>query len=187
MKFVRFTCAGLALVFMSACAPLMAPPYSADFAALDKLKRQANDKVAVGTVQPRDSAAPVNKISLRAASLVSASGSFAQYLEDALISDLREIAIYDAKADVRIDAVLVKNNIDIGGFSTGTGDIAVDVTVSRTGKNLLTKRYAATTSFESSFAGAVAIPKAQSEYGTLVRTLLSQVYADADFVNAIKK
>jgi hypothetical protein len=165
----------------------VAPPYSADFAALDQLKRQGNDKVAVGTVQPRDKAAPVNTISLRAASMVAASGSFAQYVEDALISDLREIDIYDAKADVRIEAVLVKNVIDIGGFSTGTGGMAVDVTVSRTGKGLLTKRYAASTTFESSFVGAVAIPKGQSEYGTLVRTLLSQVYADADFSNAIKK
>ena len=57
----------------------------------------------------------------------------------------------------------------------------------RAGTERLRKTYQARTSFESSFAGAVAIPKGQIEYPSLVRTLLRNVYTDPAFVAAIAK
>ncbi|PLC48420.1 hypothetical protein CR159_17950 [Pollutimonas subterranea] len=39
----------------------------------------------------------------------------------------------------------------------------------------------------SSFAGAVAIPKGQSEYPNLVRVLLQKVYEEPAFIDAVKK
>ncbi len=187
MSLFRMSLAGLAMAGLTACAPMMAPPYPSNYAALDQLKKQPNSKVAVGTFEPRDPAAPVNKISLRAASMVSPSGSFAQYLEQALISDLREIAIYDAKAGVRVDASVKKNDIDISGFSEGKGTMEVDLTVRRGETVALKKLYAASIQFPSSFMGNVAIPRGQSEYGNLVSALLGKIYGDADFIAAIKQ
>ena len=63
----------------------------------------------------------------------------------------------------------------------------VELTVTRNAKATLKKTYSVKTTFESSFAGAVAIPKGQAEYGNLVRTLLGKVYADPEFINALKK
>lgn len=187
MSLLRLLASCLAVAVFSGCSTLAPPPYSADYQVLDQLKKQPLDKVAVGTVQPRNPDSPVNKISLRAASLAGPKGTFAQYLEDALIQDLKEIAVFDASAGTRIDATILKNSIDISGFSTGTGGMDVELTVTRNAKTTLKKTYSVKTTFESSFAGAVAIPKGQAEYGNLVRTLLGKVYADPEFINALKK
>lgn len=184
---IRLLACGAAVAALSGCAALVAPPYSADYSALDQLKKMPLQKVAVAPVQPRDAAAPVNRIGLRGASLVGPKGTFAQYLEDALVQDLSEVSAYDPAADLRLDATLVKNKLDISGISTGNGEMEVGIVLSRRGSTVLKKTYAAKTTFESSFAGNVAIPKGQLEYANLVRALLAKVYADADFINALKK
>lgn len=187
MGMLRLAALGLAVAALQGCASFYAPPYSANYEALDRLKRVPLERVAVGPVQPSDTTAPVNQIKLRGAMLRAPKGNFAQYLEDALIQDLRELAVFDASAGVRIDAVIRRNEIDVSGISTGTGAMEVDLTVSRDGVAVLSKTYRADISFESSFAGAVAIPRGQIEYANLVRALLGKVYADSEFVNAIKK
>jgi len=80
---------------------------------------------------------------------------------------------------------LLNNEIAVGGIATGSGFMEVELTVTRKGEQRLKKKYTARTSFESSFAGAVAIPKGQSEYPILVRALLREVYSDPQFVSAI--
>ncbi|MCW7540930.1 hypothetical protein OOT46_24215 [Aquabacterium sp. A7-Y] len=154
---------------------------------MDALKQAPIERLSVGPLQPRDPAAPVNRLSLRGANLVAGQGSFAQYLEAALIQDLREISVYDPAAQTRIDGTILQNEINVADFSTGTGLMEVELRVTRAGQTRLKKVYRTETRFESSFAGAVAIPKGQSEYGYLVRTLLGTVYADPEFINAIKK
>jgi hypothetical protein len=186
MSVFRLAASGLAVAMLAGCAALVAPPYSADYSALDKLKGASIEKTAVAPVQPRDASAAVNKISLRGASLQAAQGTFAQYLEDALIQDLKEVSAYDPKAGTLISATILKNDVDVSGFSKGTGTMTVRFTVTRAGATRLDKTYAAATEFESSFAGNVAIPKGQGEYGHLVQTLLGKVYADPEFVNALK-
>jgi hypothetical protein len=171
---------------ISGCASFSAPSYSADYSALDSLKRAGAGKASVGKVEPQDPNAKVNHITLRASALNVSGGTFSNYLENALISDLTEAGRFDANSKKHIDIVLVRNNIDISGISTGTGDIAIDLTISESGKTLLQKNYSASKTFESSFAGAVAIPKGQAEYPNLVRELLAQVYADQAFIQAMR-
>nr|WP_259371898.1 hypothetical protein [Caldimonas mangrovi] len=172
---------------LTGCASFIAPPYSPHFETLDSLKKQPIDKVAVGQVQPTDPAAPVNRITLRGSSLSSPHGTFAKYLEKALEQDFKELSVYDPAASTRVDATIVKNDIDISGINTGTGVMEVEVKVHRGTEQRLKKTYQATTEFPSSFAGAVAIPKGQAEYGNLVRSLLRKVYEDQAFINALKK
>jgi hypothetical protein len=173
-------------VLTTGCASLVAPAYSPDYPTLDRLKTGQLEKVTVGTFQPQDPQAPVNKITLRGASLATSQGTFAQYLESAMRSDLNELRLLDPNAQTRVDATLLKNDIDISGFSIGTGVISVALTVSKRGARVLEKTYTTNTEFESSFAGAVAIPKGMNEYPTLVRMLLRTIYSDPAFINAIK-
>jgi len=63
----------------------------------------------------------------------------------------------------------------------------VTLTVMRDGQKKLSKSYKANTSFESSFAGIVAIPAGQAAYPQLVRALLREVYSDPQFIAAIAK
>lgn len=176
-----------AVVALSGCASFVAPAYSPDYPSLDRLKKVSIDKVALGSFQPRAVDAPVNRITLRGATLAPPNGTFAEYLENAIRSDLTELRVLDANASTRVDATLLQNDIDISGFSEGEGRIEVKLTVSKKGVPTLEKAYSATTRFESSFAGNVAIPRGQSEYPNLVRALLQTIYADPAFVTAIQK
>lgn len=186
-RYLSFAAVCLTAFLATGCAQLVAPPYSADYAVLDQLKRAQPDKTAVAAFQPTDPKHEVNHLTLRAARLNSASGSFAKYLEDALIGDLKEISVYDPSAHTRIDAVILHNEMAIGGISTGEGLMDVELTVTREGVQRLHKTYKARTSFESSFLGGIAIAKGQSEYPNLVRTFLRNVYSDPAFIAALAK
>ncbi len=168
------------------CANLVAPSYSADYAAVDNLKHSKLNKMALGKVQPDDVRAKVNQISLRGANLTAGDTTFAGYLERAMTNDLQEAGLYDASAAHRIDIVLIKNDIDVSGFSQGVGQIEIELTLTASGKIVLKKNYATTTQFESSFAAAVAVPKGQIEYPNLVRALLSKIYRDQAFLLAMQ-
>jgi hypothetical protein len=170
----------------SGCATFVAPTYSPDYSALDSLKRQKISKIAIEPVEPKGQTEKVNKITLRGATLASPSGTFAQYLEDAIKSDLIDANLLDPNSFFRLFVFLLNNNIDVAGFSTGYGTIEANFKINRNGTVVFDKRIAAKTEFESSFAGAVAIPKGQNEYPNLVRILLKKLYTDKDFINVLQ-
>ena len=172
------------VVLTTGCAPLLAPPYAADYETLDRLEATRPGPVALTKAQPIEAEEKVNTVRLRSARLLSPSGSFAQYLQDALMRDLSEISVYDPKAPTRIAARILVNEIDLGVIN-GTGRMDVEVTVTRDGTQRLRKTYRAETAFDSSYASIVAVPAGQAAYPRLVRALLRQVYADPQFVAAI--
>jgi 2-hydroxychromene-2-carboxylate isomerase len=176
--------AALVLLTLTGCAPLLAPPYAADYETLDRLEATRPGMVAVAKAEPTDPQEKVNTVRLRSARLLSPSGSFAQYLQDALMRDLSEISVYDPKAPTRIAARIVVNDIDLGVIN-GTGRMDVEVTVTRDATQRLRKTYRAETAFDSSYASIVAVPAGQAAYPRLVRALLRQVYADPQFVAAV--
>ncbi|WP_418130070.1 hypothetical protein ABL849_31390 [Variovorax sp. 375MFSha3.1] len=173
-----------AAVLATGCAPLLAPPYAADYETLDKLEATRPGPVALAKAQPTDADDKVNTVRLRSARLLSPSGSFAQYLQDAMMRDLSEISVYDPKAPTRIAARVLANEIDLGVIN-GTGRMDVEITVTRDAMQRLRKTYRAETAFDSSYASIVAVPAGQAAYPRLVRALLRQVYADPQFVAAI--
>ena len=174
-------------VLATGCVSLIAPPYSANYTALDQLRLSRPEPAAVAAVQPEDPKHAVNNLSLRGSPLRSGNGTFAKYLEDALIGDLKEISVYDANSQTRIAASILRNEMNVGDIATGNGLMEVEFTVTRNDARRLRKTYSARTTFESSFAGAVAIPKGQIEYPNLVRSLLREVYTDPAFVAALAK
>ena len=172
-------------VLASGCT-LVAPNYTPDYTALDSLKRQKLSKVAIESVKPRDLSAEVNKISLRGSSLVSSYGSFAQYLEQALISDFTDSNMLDPMSSVRLSTTLLKNDINVAGIVTGNGMIEAEFNVMRDSNVAFDKILSAEIQFDSSFMGSVAIPKGQTEYPNLVRALLKKLYTDKEFIQALK-
>ncbi|MEJ1163011.1 hypothetical protein V9K97_04880 [Variovorax sp. CCNWLW186] len=173
-----------AAVLSAGCAQLAAPPYAADYEALDRLEATRPGMVAVAKVQPTDPGDKINTLSLRRARLLSPSGTFAQYLEDALMRDLGEISAYDPKAPTRIAARILVNELDLGVIN-GTGRMDVEVVVTRANAQRLRKTYRGEIAFDSSYANIVAVPAGQAAYPRLVRALLRQVYADPQFIAAI--
>lgn len=186
MFIARLGLLGAVLVLASGCAQFVAPSYTPEYEALERLKRAGIVKVTVGTVGPKAEDATVNRLSLRLTGLKAPRGTFADYLEDALVNDLKDISVYDPKSDARIDATILHNEIDVSGLSTGTGRMDVALVVTRGGQPRLSKTYSATTTFDSHLMANIAIPKGQAEYARLVSSLLAKVYGDADFVASLK-
>ncbi len=180
--------APLTVAFLvSGCGSFKAPAYSPRYETLDQLKKQSIEKMSVGKVQPSDPDAAINRITLRGSLLTSPKGTFASYLEDAIRSDLMEMDFYDETSSTQIGATILKNDIDVSGFGTGYGAMEINLVVKKLEALVFEKIYSANTQFDSSFAGAVAIPKGQSEYPSLVRALLQKVYEDPAFIDAVKK
>lgn len=138
------------------------------------------------TVQPTDPNHGVNKISLRGTGMRSPSNTFAKYLENALVQDLKEISAFSPDASTRLSATIVTNDVSVGNIATGTGTMEVALTITRDGQQRLAKTYKADITFESSFAGMVAVPAGQVAYPQLVRALLSEIYSAPAFAAAIR-
>ncbi|MGV3581605.1 MAG: hypothetical protein ACO1N8_04800 [Methylophilus sp.] len=186
MKIIRMLALMMLAFNLFGCASLLAPSYSPDYETLDKLKKLNLQKMAVADFQPSDPNSPINKIGLRGGSLKAPEGTFSVYLENAIRSDLKEIGILDQASNTKLVATIIKNDIDISGISKGSGILEAKLTISKNGNQTFEKLYSATTSFESSFAGAVAIGIGQKEYPNLVRAFLKEVYSDSDFISAVQ-
>jgi hypothetical protein len=174
-----------AVSILAGCVGIKTPTYSSDYVAIDALKAYKLKKVAVEDVAPKDVEDNVNKITLRGANLVVENGTFATYLQNAMINDLKEISIYDKNSSIKLNLTILKNDIDVSGFSTGTGEMEIALRIVGPNGVLLEKNYYAVTQFDSAFGAIVAVPKGQSEYPKLVQKLLSTVYSDQQFINAI--
>jgi hypothetical protein len=181
----RFAFAALivAVSGFSAGCSLLAPTYTATLLNVQTLKDGGDSKVSVTEVTASDLPA----ITLRGSSLSSPyAGSYANYLAEALKQELELSGRLAADASVQVSAVLLKNEIDASGFSKGEGDIEARFTVKKGNELRYEQVKTAHTEWESSFAGAVAIPRGQQEYPHLVQTLLGSLFADQAFMAALK-
>lgn len=172
---------------LSGCAGYKTPTYSPDYVTLDSLKTYKLKKLAVENVKPESLDEKVNKITLRGGELIVDGGTFATYLGNAIKNDLSEINAYDPTSKNKIEVTLLKNDIDVSGFSIGTGEIEILLKVTNGSDVILESNYSANTKFDSAFSGIVAIPKGQSEYPKLVKKLLANLFSDKQFINAIKR
>ncbi len=174
-------------LFLTGCASFQVPDYSPNYKTIDHLKTNNIEKMSIGEVQPTDPNASVNHISLRGGKLISPYGTFANYLKNAIRSDFIDIGIYDPTSTTEINAIILKNDIDISGISTGTGVMEIDFSVKKKGTILFEKTYSANIQFESAFSGNVAIPRGQIAYPDLVRQLLQTIYTDKEFIEVVTK
>lgn len=186
-RYFKFGSLAATALLVTGCAQFLAGPYTADFQALDRMKATKPDTLAIAAVQPTDRAHSVNRLSLRGAALLSPSGTFSKYLEDALVSDLKEARIYDAASRTVLHAVILKNEVDIVGVSVGHATMEVQLRITHDGQPRLDKRYSASVSFDSHFMGSIAIPAGQTAYASVVRELLRNMYSDPQFTAAIGK
>lgn len=174
-----------ALVFLSGCS-MVAPKYSFSPDQVQTLRDATLAPANVGDVVAAGPDAHNDSISLRGSGMHSPYGSYAKYLQEALTQDLREARLLDPHSSLEISAVLLKNDIDAAGFSTASANIEARFTVKRAGQIKFEKTKSAHIEWGSNFIGAIAIPRAQEHYPTLVSALLSKLYADADFLQALK-
>ena len=175
-----------ALIALCGCTQ-MAPRYTASVENIQKLRDTGSGKVKVGKFEDDSaSASKLESISLRGSTMVSPYGKYTAYLEEALKSELGAAGLLDAGANVEISGVLLKNDVDVSGFSEASAELDARVIVKRGSAIRFDKTQHAKITFESSFAGAVAIPRGVQSYPNLVQKFLSDLYADPAFLAALK-
>jgi hypothetical protein len=114
-------------------------------------------------------------------------GSFSNYLAEAIKQELALAGKLKESADIEVSGVLLKNDIDVSGLSVGIGEIEARFIVKKNGISQYEAVKSVKTRFESSFMGAVAVPKGQQEYPNLVRALVGELLQDSLFVKALKR
>lgn len=176
-----------ALAILSVGCAMQAPPYSPLVDHAELLRKTAPAGIALGSFSVQAGAVGATGIGLRGNTMSSPVGSdYAAYLADALQRELTLAGKLDPKSRIVVSGVLLKNDISAGGMSTNSGEIEASFAVVADGQERYRRTLRAEASWDSSFIGAVAIPKAQAQYPLLVQKLLGQLFSDAAFAAALR-
>ncbi|MDR3426870.1 hypothetical protein [Silvimonas sp.] len=167
---------------------IVAPKYSPSIPNVGQLKSAGDFNAKVGKFTSVDgSPGNANPISIRGSGMHSPyNNSYAEYLAAAIAQELELAGRLNPGSQLEISGLLQKNDLDGSGMNTGTGDIQARFVVKKAGAIVYDQVKVAHIEWESSFAGAIAIPKAQQSYPDLVSKLLETLYADNNFINALK-
>ena len=104
------------------------------------------------------------------------------YLE----AELEKAGLLAPMSDTSITADIQENEVDAFGVNTGEASVRVEFRVVRGGQTVFRKTVSAVHSWESSFIGAIAIPRAQASYPKLIEKLLANLYAEPDFKKVLE-
>lgn len=182
----RMIAVALATIVVSGCA-MQAPRYQPSIDNVELLKKSLVQPVALGAFTIRPGLASGSSIGVRASGMTSPVGAdYAAYLAEALRQELELAGKLGPKSTVEISGVLIKNDIAAGGFSTNSGEIEAQFIVKAGGQVRYDAIKRAEQSWESSFVGAIAIPKAQQQYPLIVQQLLHSLLEDPKFLSAIR-
>lgn len=169
----------------SGCS-MVAPRYSPSLENVQQLKDAGVQTAKIGAFESTPGKGNPKSISLRGSSMSSPyDGSYGQYLAEALKQELSLAGKLAADADIEVTGALQKNDIDTA-IGTASGDIAARFVVTRGGTVRYDQVKTVRDEWESSFVGAVAIPRAQQRYPVMVQKLLAALYADPAFMQALK-
>jgi hypothetical protein len=174
--------------FLVGCAG-PAPNYAPSIDNVEALKKiEGATPVKTGAIGVTAGMPGAASLSLRANTMTSPVGSnYGDYIAAALRQELELAKLHNPQSGVEISGTLLKNNIDAGGISTNAGQIEARFVVTANGQVRFDKVKQVERKWESSFAGAVAIPLAANNYPLMVQSLVGALVTDPDFIKAIRK
>ena len=179
----RITLLTIALT-LGACS--VAPPkYAPSYKNVQVLK-EANQPVEVAPFKGVNTS--VGAITIRASPLSSPYGKdLVHYIQTALESEFTKAGLLKKGSSTKLTAVIEENDLDTSSdFSVGKGVLKAKFKVTKQGNAVYNKSISVTSSWESSFIGAIAIPGAAEAYPKLVEKLLKKLYSDKSFINSLK-
>ncbi len=173
-------------VLLSACAGQM-PPHSASAGNVQQLRGSDMSPVSVGAFKlaAGKPESMDTSITSRASSMTPPQGSISAYLRDALIAELKAAGKFDASAPVAISGELTESELNTN-MGTADGALGARFIVTEGDAAKYDQDHRVSASWESSFVGAIAIPKAYQEYFALYQKLFAKLFADPTFAKATK-
>lgn len=176
----------LASLFIAGCAG-PAPHYAPSIDNVEAFKKSGIAPSNIGTVTVAADLPGGKILSLRANTMVSPVGAnFGDYIAMALRQELELAKLFYAQSGLEISGALLRNNIDAGGISSNEGQIEARFVVKRGGQVRFDKVKRIEHKWESSFAGAVAIPLAANNYPVMVQKLIGSLLADPEFIQSLR-
>jgi hypothetical protein len=173
------------LTVLAACS-VVATPYSPSVENIQTLKNAAPVHARIGDFRSQDGGHNEYPVRVRANVMRSPVGdSFAAYLANAVTQELTLAGSLSPAAQVELDGVLLENNVDVG-IGTGVGVISARFVVKRDHAVRYDQVKTVRGEWDSSFAAAIAVPKATQQYPLVVQKLLGELYADPAFISAIR-
>lgn len=161
----------------------MAPTYVESDDNVNALKSVNASKVMVGKFTGK---AEVQELSTRGNTFTSPYNNlYSEYIREAVRMEIERAGLLDSSSPTLIEGVLEQNEVDAGA-STGSQQIRVRFTVRKKTGAVYDKAISAKTEWASSFVGAVALPRARNAYPSTVSKLLEKLFADPDFIAAIR-
>lgn len=175
----------LPLLVLTGCT-LTAPRYGAHVTNTMALRDARLAPVAIGDIR-KDPAAKrdVDRVKARAMKVNSAYGSYTAYLREALMAEFDHADLLDAGAAIRIDGVLLRNEL-AGNLDKEYALIEAELAVTRDGATAYRAAKTVRYEWEAAFLGEVAIPRAIANYQVGVQRLIAAFIADPAFVAALK-
>jgi hypothetical protein len=173
-----------ATLALAGCSTV-APMYQVSNQNAQSLQDGRIGKAQVGpfTTAPTATSTP----SIRGRSMTSPyNDSYADYLAAALQSEMANVGLLDPRSSRVITGTLLSNTLDAS-IGTGLAAVSARFVVRTPGGAVFDKVLSAKHEWESSFMGAIAIPRARESYASAVQNLLAQLFADPDFVTAMRQ
>lgn len=179
---LRTIFASILLLSVVGCANNV-PMYQVAQRNVEQLKEAGVTATAVGKFDSDKNQENANPIRLRTHPFSSPyNNSYAAYIEEALKLELALAKKLSQNSEIIISGILLKNDLD----TSGRGIVEVKFFVKNKDVVKYERVITSTIEWDSSFIGAVAIPKAANQYPELVARLLNQLYVDPKFIAAAK-
>jgi hypothetical protein len=182
-RVARVAAAALIATLLFGCAAVKLPPPVASADTVQSLRGANVQPVKAGTFALAPDKAPAmdrEQGGLRGSTVSADTGSFAQYLKDVIVSELKAAGLYDETSKTVIQGQLTDSQLDAA-MGTGTGRLAARFTVTRDGQQVYQKELSVDGRWESSFVGAVALPAAINNYGQFYKALARKLFDDPEF------
>jgi hypothetical protein len=183
-----FALALLPWLLLTGCAQIPLGEPAPSFENIEKAKASRTAPVAVGQFKIAPEADPdIDKgLSVRSNTLYSPiEGSFAQYLRQTLITDLRAAGLYDAASPAMLSGFLTGSTLDVPS-STGQARLSARFVLGRSGQTVYDKELQAEAIWPSAFIGVEAIPAGINQYTTLYHKLVGKLLDDPDYQSAMR-
>jgi hypothetical protein len=185
--FMALPLAALACAFLVGCAG-PAPHYAPSIDNVESLKKANISAAKVGNFDTKQGMQNADAIGLRATSMVSPVGkNYGDYLAAALRAELEMAKLHAPTSPLEVSGRLLQNSINAGGIQTNDGNLEAQFVVKNGSQLRYDKVKKISRQWEGAFAGAVAIPQAANNYPLMVQQLLAELFADPDFIRALKQ
>lgn len=177
------------LAFLVGCTTVMPPPMASS--ENSQALRAANlTPTNVGSFKLTPGRLPLMDTELsgglRGGNIAAPSGSFSQHLKETLKAELQSAGLLDLQSRYLIEGQLTDSKVDAA-IGTGTARLAARFKIIREGQTLFDKELVVEDSWDSSFLGAVAIPRAIEHYGAIYKLLVGKLLNDSGFRRALAR